>query len=197
MAIALVRLTLQGRINEYAYPTALRPLLDRAVQRDPHDVDAREARAGLLMLQRHSAEALAEFETLLARSPRRERSLVQAAYTALNMGRRETARHYWEQAATVNPWIPDYRQNLALLLAEEHSWEECRRQCEAWLRLDPPNTEARTLWVKSLASTGRMEEARGELARLERLHAPSVAELRRWLAEQAPGRPADRGGAER
>jgi hypothetical protein len=197
LGIALVQLTFKGKINEFAYPEAPLPLLEQAVRRDPDDVEAGEARAGLLMLQWRFEAALAAFEAVLARSPRRERSLVQAASVAQKLRRRETARRYWEQAAAVNPWMADHRQNLALLLAEEQNWEECRRQCEAWLRLDPANTDARGLWVKCLASTGRREEARRELARLERLHAPSVAELRRWLAEQAPGRPPGRGGAER
>ena len=167
------------------------------MRRDPDDGDAGEARAGALVLQRRFGEALAAFETVLARSPRRERSLVQAAHLAQQLGRRDAARRYWEQAVAVNPWMPGHRQSFALLLVEGQAWEDCRRQCEAWLRLDPANTEARTLWVKCLASTGRLEEARGELARLERLRAPSLAELRLWFAERAPGRPADRGGAER
>jgi hypothetical protein len=196
LGVALLQLTFRGKINEFAYPTAPLPLLEQAVQRDPDDLDAGEARAGALLLQWHFPEALAAFEAVLARSPRRERSLARAAHLARMLRRREAARRYWEQAAAVNPWIPGYRQNLALLLAEEEAWEDCRRQCEAWLRLDPANTEARTLWAKSLASTGRSEEALGELARLERLRAPSLAELRRWLAERAPGPPGDRGGAE-
>jgi tetratricopeptide (TPR) repeat protein len=198
LAVALVQMTFNRKINEFAYPEAPLPLLDQAVRRDPDDVDAGEARAGLLMLQWRFPEALAAFEAVLARSPRRERSLVQAATVAQKMRRRETARRYWERAAEVNPWRSEYRESLALLLTEEKDWEGGRRQCEAWLRLDPASLEARTLWVKCLASTGRLEEARRELARLERLHAPAVAELRRWLAEQMPGRPvAGRGGTER
>jgi predicted CXXCH cytochrome family protein len=197
LAVALVQLTFHGKISELAYPESLLPLLDQAVRRDPDDVEAGEARAGLLQLQWKYPEALAAFEVVLARRPRRERSLSQAAHVAQKLRRRETARRYWEQAAAVNPWMPTYPKSLALLLAEEQAWEQCGRQCEAWLRLDPADAEARALWVKSLASTGRLEEARGELARLERLHAPSIAELRRWLVERPPGRPAGRGGAER
>jgi tetratricopeptide (TPR) repeat protein len=187
LGVALVQLTFRGKISESAFPLDPLPLLEQAVRRDPDDVDAGEARAGALMMRWQYAKALAALEAVLARSPRRERSLVQAAFAAQKMRRRETARLYWERAAAVNPWLPEYRQNLALLLAEERAWEDGRRQCEAWLRLDPANTEARTLWVKCLASTGRPEEARGELARLERLHAPSVAGLRIWVAERAPG----------
>jgi tetratricopeptide (TPR) repeat protein len=120
-------------------------LLEQAVRRDPDDVDAGEALGGLLRCQWRFPEALAAFEAVLARSPRRERSLVQAARVAQTLRQRETARRYWEQAAAVNPWIADYRQNLARLLTEEQAWEEGGRQCEAWLRLDPANTEARTL----------------------------------------------------
>jgi hypothetical protein len=196
IGVALVQLTVRGKLNEFAYPTPPLPLLEQAVRRDPDDLDAGEARAGALLLQWHFPEALAAFEAVLARSPRRERSLARAGHLARMLRRRDVARRYWEQAAAVNPWIPGYRQNLALLLAEEQAWEDCRRQCEAWLRLDPASTEARTLWVKCLASTGRLEEARGELARLEKWRVPSLAELRRWLAERAPGHPADRGGQE-
>jgi hypothetical protein len=196
LAVALIQLTFRGKMDPLSYPASPLALLEQAVRRDPDDVDAGEARAGALVLQRRFREALAAFEGVLARSPRRERSLVQAAQLAQQLGRREAARRYWEQAVAVNPWMPGQRQGFALLLAEEQAWEDCRRQTEAWLRLDPANTEARTLLVKCLASTGRPEEAHQELSRLERLHAPSLAGLRLWLADQASRR-VDPGGPDR
>ena len=55
---------------------------------------------------------------------------------------------YGQQAVDVNPWMPSYRRNLALLLAAQQDWEGCRQQCEAWLKLDSMSTEARSLLLK-------------------------------------------------
>jgi tetratricopeptide (TPR) repeat protein len=128
-------------------------LLEQAVRYDPDDLDAREAKGAALLLQRRVRESLAAFETVLAHSPRRERSLVQAARLTQQLQQRDASRRYWRQAVAVNPWMANYRQSLALLLAEQGAWEDCRRQCEVWLRLDPASGEARALLAKCQTRT--------------------------------------------
>jgi tetratricopeptide (TPR) repeat protein len=198
LGITLIQAAFQGRRDMLLYPVSSLALLEQAVQNDPDDLDAWEAKAGALLLQKRVKEALAEFEAILAHSPRRERSLVQAAHLAHQLQIAESARRYWQRAVDVNPWMPSYRKILALILAEQQEWRDCGPQCEAWLRLDPASTEARTLWIRCLASTGHLDEARRELERLEPLRPPSLAGLRLWLAEQeARPRSGGSGGTKR
>ena len=59
----------------------------------------------------------------------RELSLTGAAWVAEALGQAQTAQRYWREAVNVNPWIPDYRRNLALHLLKKEAWNELRR---AW-----------------------------------------------------------------
>jgi hypothetical protein len=160
LGIALVQATFRGKLDLLSYPVSPLPLLEKAVQYDPDDLDAWEARGGALLLQRRFREALAVFETVLDRYPRRERSLVQAAHLAGQLQHPELARRYWQQAVALNPWMPGYRRNLALALAEQQAWGDCGQQCEAWLRLDPASTEARALRVKCLDARAGQESSK-------------------------------------
>ena len=135
----------RGMIEPLSTSMSPSALLERAVRDDPDDIEALEARAGALILQRRHTEALATFEAVLAQSPRRERALAQAGGLAHQIGDRDRARRYWQQAVAANPWMPRYRHGFAGLLAEQQEWGLCREQCEAWLRLDPASKEARAL----------------------------------------------------
>jgi hypothetical protein len=161
LAIALIQLTFQGKLEPLSYPLSPLPLLEQAIRYDPDDLDAWEAKGAALLLQRRFRESLATFETVLAHSPRRERSLVQAARLAEQLQQRELSRRYWQQAVAVNPWMAKYRQSLALLLAEQEAWEDCHRQCEAWLRLDPASAEARALMARCQTRTKRHPDGGG------------------------------------
>ena len=161
LAIAVVQLTHRDKLGTLSCPLSPLPLLEQAVQYDPDDVDAWEAKGAALLKQRRFQESLATFETVLARFPRRERSLIQAAQLAQRLQQRELSRRYWQEAVAVNPWIANYRQSLALLLAEQEAWEDCRRQCEAWLRLDPASIDARVLLARCRALSRRLPDGGG------------------------------------
>jgi hypothetical protein len=161
LAIAFLHLAHRDKLETLSYPLSPLPLLEQAVQYDPDDLDAWEAKGAALMLQRRFRESLAAFETVLAHAPRRERSLVQAALLTQQLQQRDASRRYWLQVVAVNPWMANYRQRLALLLAEEEAWEDCRRQCEAWLRLDPASVEARALLARCRALTRRLPDGGG------------------------------------
>jgi hypothetical protein len=148
LGIALIQATFQSQLDLLPYTVSPLALLEQAVRSDTDDLDAWEARGGALLMQMRFREALASFEVVLARSPRRERPLIQASVLAGHLHQRELARHYGQQAVDVNPWMPGYRKNLALLLAEQQDWGGCRQQCEAWLQLDSMSMEARALWLK-------------------------------------------------
>jgi hypothetical protein len=99
-------------------------------------------------------------------------------------GQAGAAHPYWRRAITVNPWKPEYRRRLSLLLVKEDAWNEARTQCEAWLRLDPFSTEARATRVRCLLAAGDKTEARAEFARIEALSPPNLDELRIRLGKK-------------
>jgi DNA-binding SARP family transcriptional activator len=85
---------------------------------------------------------------------------------------------YWRRAAAANPWSPEYRRHLVLLLAKKEAWDEARPECEAWVRLDRFSTEARSMRVRCLLAAGNKDEARAEFARIEALAPEDLPELR-------------------
>jgi predicted CXXCH cytochrome family protein len=177
-AVALERLALGG---DGAADRALRhvlPVLESACGRDPDDFPAGEARGYALALQERPAEALAAFEAVLARAPGRELALVGAATAAESLRRTDAALAYWRRAAVANPWASGYRHSLTLLLVKKGMWDEARPECEAWLRLDPLNAEARAARLTCLLAAGDKAEARAEFARIEALAPPNLPELR-------------------
>jgi tetratricopeptide (TPR) repeat protein len=161
--------------------------LESAVRNDPEDLPALEAKADVLALVNRPAEALTVYEAVLARSPHWESSLESAAMLAQSRQQKELALGYLRRAVAENPWHAHYRADLAQFLAEQKAWDEARPQCEAWLRLDPPNIDARFLWVRCLLRTGDSAMAKAEFGRIERLRPPNLAQLQaRFAVESRP-----------
>jgi len=153
-------------------------MLDAAVERDPSDVPAAEARAFALGLMNRPTESLSAFEELLAKAPGREVALTGAAVTAELVGQVERAIDYWRRALVLNPWAPDYRRQFALLLIKKKSWEEAEKACRDWLRVDPFSTDARAARITCLLALGNKAEARVEFSRVEALAPADLGELR-------------------
>jgi hypothetical protein len=142
------------------------PLLQAAVQAHPDDVVAVEVQAALFTFQGRSEEALANYESVLARFPQRETTLIQAAYVAESAGRREAAIAYWRRALAVNGWTARPHYLLASLLADGHDWSEAVEECDAALRLNPFSIEARSLLVSCLVRIGDRGRAQTEFDKL-------------------------------
>jgi hypothetical protein len=184
LAVALVKVAREGRVPAARVVGRALCLLDAAVRRAPDDFLAGEAQGDALVLQGRWAEALAAFEAVLARAPDRERALVGAAVAAEAAGRDEAALGHLRRAVAVNPWAPDYRRGLVLLLIKKKAWGEARPEAEAWVRLDPMSAEARAARVSCLLAAGARGEARREFARIEALEPENLAELRARFAHK-------------
>jgi tetratricopeptide (TPR) repeat protein len=184
LALALVTRARTGETSASRVLGRTLPLLDMALQRDPGDLPAGEARGYALGLLGRWPEALAAFEAVLAQAPERELALVGAASATEALGQKETSLGYWRRAVAANPWAPDYRRRLALLLVKEEAWDEARRECEAWVRLDPFSAEARSTRVLCLLAAGNKEEARAEFARITALAPPNLRELQERFARK-------------
>jgi Flp pilus assembly protein TadD len=184
LGIALVALMAQGKLDARVYPDRALSLLETATRRDPDDVDAWQARVDALRLLHQPAPALRAAEEGLRRSPDRERLLARAGRLAADLGDPESALRYWRRAVAVNPWLAEYREGLATLLAQRGEWEGAGAQCRDWLRLDPESVPARMLWIRCLLHNGKRSEARAEADTLGLLQPDNRARLEAWLAEQ-------------
>ena len=169
LGIALARLAANGTGDRPEFARRASELLEKSLEDFPEDVPAWEARGQALTLLGRPQEALAAFESALARAPRREISLHGAALLAQLGGDRAKALLYWQRAVEVDPQAADYRGNLALLLAHAGAWEESWKQCQSWLRLDPGSVEGRKLLVRCLLRRGDRAAARAEMDKLRRL----------------------------
>ncbi|HJT76716.1 MAG TPA: tetratricopeptide repeat protein, partial [Gemmataceae bacterium] len=123
-------------------------------------------------------------EAVLARAPRREAALVGAATSAAGLAKTDEAVGYWRRAIEVNPWVPEYRRQLARLLAQKEAWDEAVPACDAWVRLDPFSAEAGATRVRCLLAAGRKEEARAEFAHVEALAPDNLPELEARFREK-------------
>jgi tetratricopeptide (TPR) repeat protein len=176
-AIAAVRSALAGIPDPGRPLQAALPVLEKAAARDPSDLPAAEARAQALGLLGRPVDSLAAFEAILASSPEREAALFGAASAAMSAGQTDTAIEYWRRAVGANPYAPEYRANLVLLLVKREAWAEAAPASAEWVKLDPFSPEARTARMACLLATGDKAAARAEFAKLEALAPPNLREL--------------------
>ena len=176
-AVAAVRSALGGLPGSGRALQSALPVLDSACKRDPSDLPAAEARAQALGLLGRPAESLAAFEAILATAPEREPALFGAASAATSAGQLDTALGYWRRVVAANPYAPEYRANLVLLLLKREAWDDGLRESTEWVKLDPFSPEARTVRVTCLLAAGNKAEARAEFAKLEALAPPNLREL--------------------
>jgi hypothetical protein len=184
LGIALAVAGMHGQIDMGVYGDRALALLESAVRDDPGDLPAGEAKASALAVQRRPAAALDAFEAVLARDPGREACLAGAAELAQAVGDPERSLTYARRAVQANPWIPEYRATLALLLARRQAWDEVRPECRTWMRLDPESVPARLLWIRCLLKEGQKTEARAEFGKVEALRPADLDHLKEWFAEQ-------------
>ncbi len=184
LGVAMYQLTQNGfplseRDGEFAVG-----LLDRALAECPGDKDALEAKGKILQTIQRPESAIAACETLLLRAPRHETALVTLGTIHRDLGRRAEAIDYWRRAVEVNPWVAEYRKNLATLLTGREAWDELRPHCCRWLELDPASVEARSLWVQCLLKEGKKPEAVAEYAKVQALEPPDIVKLNSWFLPQ-------------
>ena len=134
-------------------PHAL-PLLDAAVVAHSDDVAAREARGYTRWFVGRPADGLMDMEAVLGQVPERESALTYAAALATALGRDGEAIGYWRSAVAVNPWTSIYRSRLAKLLTDRGDWAGALVECEAALRINPFDNDARALRSRCLREPG-------------------------------------------
>jgi hypothetical protein len=168
-------------------------LLDRALERDPDDMEARDARADFRRFMRNDLEgALADVEIILTKHPNREPVLAKAAALTSELATRERVQgdyrarsmDYYRRCVTVNPWNPDYRKFLVTLLIARGRFAEAWPHAERWVRLDPESIDARAAVVGCLAHLGKKAEAQTEFNKIIALRPPNLDALKDWFEDQ-------------
>ncbi len=142
------------------------PLLEQALKARPDDLPAREAKGFALSQLGRPQEALAAFQTVLAKEPDRESALTGAAQIAAQGRGRDDAIVYWRRAIAIDPWRSDYHAELALLYFQSRDWRAAAEACRNALRLNPADLEIRKLLVRCYLRLRDPEAARTEFATL-------------------------------
>jgi tetratricopeptide (TPR) repeat protein len=185
LGMALSHLTRKpGPLRQQVSPVAV-SLLEKALAASPEDEEAREALGWALAVQGRTAEALAAYETILAALPQRELTLTLAATLAEHQNKPDKAVAYLRRAIDVNPWIWDYRYNLAKLLAQAHDWPAALSESEKALPLNPGSEPTRVLLITCYLRTGQKNRAESELQTLIALNPSEEKAIRSWFAEQS------------
>jgi tetratricopeptide (TPR) repeat protein len=147
----------------------------------PDDLAAWDQKARMLFLLGRRSQALAAAKYILEKQPDHEIANAQAG--ALSEDPDESLK-YWRRAVALNPWMPRYRAAMAQAASRLGYWKEANQECQAWLRLDPVNIDARKLRIECLLRENQPAEARAEFGRIVALRPPNLDDLKTWFAKQ-------------
>ena len=162
------------------------PLLDRAVTDDADDLAACDARADALWMHSKLEEALAAYQTILGKAPKREVTLQRATALALRLKRQDLAADYARQALQLNPWRWQSHQDVAAAAALRKDWPGAVAACREALKIDPASLPVRDLLMACYLRLGDRARAQAELDIMLLLVPPQEQEkLRRRFAAQA------------
>ncbi len=160
------------------------PALQNAAARDAGDLPAQEALGRALQAVGRLDEARTAFDAILARAPRHEMALDDAANLAMLTDRPAEAAECWRRALAVDPWRWQHHYGLAAAQARLGRWSDAAGQCREALRLNPASREARQLLVRGLLEARETGPAWDEFERLLALFPGERAALQRWFNER-------------
>ena len=181
LGIALSRFAIKKRSNSGIRKAI--DILERVLPDFPEDLEIWEEKGNALFYHGRNSEALAAFDTVLAKRPENEMTLVRAAFVAQRLGEAKLALNYWKKAVARNPWMVDYMANLTMLLVHQGAWDEVGTPCRQWLRLNPGSVEARRILVEYLLRSNNQAEATVEFAGLVALDPGDSENLNSWFAK--------------
>jgi tetratricopeptide (TPR) repeat protein len=189
LGVALVSASSHGQLPPQRAGTQAIILLGSALEKHPEDLEGWIARGWALMLTGDRKGGLAAFDEVLTQVPQHERAFVGAATLAEDLQQIDRAIAYWSKAVAMNPWMPSYRRRLTLLYSRQRLSGEERRECRAWLRLEPDSIEARMLWIGCLIREGKKADARAEFARIEAMQPQDLETWRKHYQQMTASTP--------
>ena len=134
--------------------------LDRLLERDPDDLNARYERASLLREQGQFEAAKRDYLELLRRTPTDFGVLNDFGTLALTAGYKDAARSLFAEAVRHHPKNPKGHVNLANLLFLSGEPEAARVHFDAALRIDPDHIHAHRGMGNLVAELGDAAGAR-------------------------------------
>jgi Flp pilus assembly protein TadD len=159
------------------------PALAAALEEAADDLPALHARGSALWLLGSPNDAMACYEAVLRAAPGREATLTRAARLATNLGDRDKARSYWQQAIAVNPQSCAYHTKLGWVYADSKDWRKALQECRKALEINPLSIETRMLSIAYYLENGPKEEARSEFEKLMLLDPPDAKDLQKRFGE--------------
>jgi Flp pilus assembly protein TadD len=167
------------------YAQAALPLLEQALDEDPKDWTAWEAKGDALRAMGQLPEALAAYRSGLAQQADSESLLHAAGATALLLNRLEESRTFLEQGIQVNPWNWKMHQLLGGIFVKAGEWTRAAGELRDSLRIQPYEySERRKFLIGCLMKMGNRNEARAEFDTLLKLTPEArKSELRQWFGQ--------------
>jgi len=144
-------------------------LIDSILQARPDDIEARKARATLLLGNGRPEDVdrtLAEFQALVRLSPDDATLRFDCGRAYLRKGLTEGARAEWRQSARLQPDFIPPRLALTALSLSERDFAQAVRMSDEILAVDESHAEARLLHAAALTGSGLYDLASVELKRL-------------------------------
>jgi tetratricopeptide (TPR) repeat protein len=186
MGVALAELLSMNKVPATLAGKTL-DLIEEALGTVPEDAGAWEGKAIALQHINRADAALAAYQEALRLEPNRESSVVGAGLLTLRAGQRDQALQYWQRARELNPWRPLHHGSLAILYIGRARWRDAKEECEAWVRQEPGNTEARRLLTMCQLRLGDRASATKEFAIVEALKPTNLAALQSWWRNETEG----------
>jgi Flp pilus assembly protein TadD len=159
------------------------PHLDEALQTNPDDVLALEARGRSLWLLNQLGQARGDFDRALVEEPNRETVLLLAALASSSMDDFDAAVGYWRRAQAVDPWEPSYHFHLGRFLTKHQDWPKALQEFQALVHLNPADSDAHRFLALCWIRSGDRDKARQELEKAIALAPADAERLRQWFAE--------------
>jgi hypothetical protein len=154
-----------------------------ALERQPDDVAAWEARGQALWWDKRPREALDSLEKALKQAPQRELALRTAALVSLELNETERSIAYLDRVLAIDPYSWPAHAFRGQALALRQQWREAVDACDASLRLNPFESRTRMLLIDCLIHQGRPRRAREELQILLELRSSPPEQIQKWFDE--------------
>lgn len=183
LAVAMAELLSTDKLApRYARQTLA--LLDEVLPQLPADAAAWEAKGTALDRANRPTDAYNAMQEALKLEPDRESALIGAATIAMRLGKTAEAIELWQRVRTRNPWRPIAHGSLALLFADQKQWAKGLESSATWVRLAPGSPDARRMRAMYLLQTGDESAAAKQMAIIEAINPPNLAEIVAWWNEE-------------
>jgi hypothetical protein len=183
LALTMVGERSSSESQRRMFARAANTLITSALERQPDDVAAWEARGQALWWDKRPREALECLDKALQRAPRRELALRNAALVSLELNESERSIAYWDRALAIDPYSWQAHAFRGQALAMRKQWGAAADACNASIHLNPLEPRTRMLLIDCLIHQGQQQRARDELQTLLALRSSPAEQLQKWFDE--------------